>query len=76
MCVYVCVSLNAVIVFAIGCRGAKRMPGGFTVPTWLAFNDTRKEMNADDKLICLEKLITERTAVHPTYIVCTQKRKC
>lgn len=33
---------------------------GFTVPTWLAFNDTRMEVNADDKLICLEKLITER----------------
>lgn len=40
---------------------------GFTEPTWLAFNDTRTEMNTDDKLICLEKLITERMIMHPTY---------
>lgn len=40
------------------------MYGGSAGPTWLAFNDTRMEMNADDKLICLEKLITERMAVH------------
>lgn len=35
-------------------RGTKDL-GGFPVPTWLPFNDTRTETSADDKLICLEK---------------------
>lgn len=50
----------------VAVRG-KCMVCGFTEPTWLAFNDTRTEMNTDDKLICLEKLITERMIMHPTY---------
>lgn len=43
-----------------GCGDDKCVVFSFSVPTWLAFNDTRMEVNADDKLICLEKLITER----------------
>ena len=63
MCVFVHVSLT---VRATGCCGGKCMAGGFSVPTWLAFNDTRMEVNADDKLICLETLITAWMTVHPT----------
>jgi len=56
---------HVVIVCTIGCCGGECIAGGGTVPTWLAFNDTRMEVDADDKLICLEK-----------WILCTRKRKC
>lgn len=41
------------------------------MPTWLAFNDARMEINADDELICLEKLIIEMMIKHHAYTTFT-----
>lgn len=51
------------------------MAGGVTVPTWLAFNDTRMRMNADDKLICSERITTERMIMH-IHRVCPEEERC
>lgn len=60
MCVFVCVTLMLLLFVPFWGCGGKCMANVFTVPTWLAFSDTRMEVNAHDKLICLEQLITER----------------
>ncbi len=57
----------------LGAVGVNVWPAGFTVPTWLAFNDTRMEVNADDKLICLEKLITEDDRASCINSVCSEE---
>lgn len=44
---------------------AKCMAGTFNLLTWLPFSDMSMEMNADVQ-ICWEKLITEKTIMHPS----------